>query len=138
MAKQIQAKKPVPFRFVLEELEARQPLLKPMFGCQAVYFGEKLVLFLCDLDKWAEQKGLWLPTTPEHYASLAQEFSSARAVMPGKLGKSPWLLLPASAPDFEAQALRACELILQGDPRIGRIPKQKKLKPQGGRVRKKK
>ena len=138
MAKQTRTKKPIPFRFVLDELEARQPLLKPMFGCHAVYFGEKLVLFLCDLDKWAEQKGLWLPTTPENYASLAQEFSSARLVTQDKLNKSPWLLLPVSTPDFEAQALRACELILQGDPRIGRIPKQTKLKPQGKEAGKKK
>ena len=138
MAKQTRTKKPIPFRFVLEELEARQPLVKPMFGCQAVYFGEKLVLFLCDLDKWAEQKGLWLPTTAEHYTSLVQEFSSARPLTPGKLNKSPWLLLPVGAPDFEAQALRACELILRGDPRIGRVPEQKKLKPQGKEVRKKK
>ena len=129
MAKQTRTKKPIPFRFVLEELEARQPLVKHMFGCHAVYFGEKLVLFLCDLDKWAGQKGLWLPTTPEHYASLAQGFSASRPVMQDRLGKSPWLLLPVSAPDFESQALRACELILRGDLRIGRIPEPRKLRP---------
>ena len=136
MTKQTRTKKPLPFRFVLDELEARQPLVKPMFGCHAIYLGEKLVLFLCDSDKWAEQKGLWLPTTPEHYANLAQEFASARPLMQDKVNKSPWLLLPVSAPDFEAQALRACELILQGDPRIGRIPRQSKLKPQTSEIRK--
>ena len=144
MAKQTRTKKPVPYRFVLEELEPLAPNLKPMFGCHAIYIGEKIVLFLCDRDdlldaeKVADQKGVWMATTQEAYASLAAEFSSASVKLPEELNKSPWLRLPASAPDFEAQALRACELILQGDPRIGRIPKQKKLKPQSRVVQKKK
>jgi hypothetical protein len=143
MAKQTRTKKPVPFRFVLEELEPLAPSLQPMFGCYAVYIGEQIVLFLCDRDdlldpeKVADQRGVWLATTREAYASLAAEFSTARARLPEELNKSPWLRLPTSAPDFEAQVLRACELILQGDPRIGRMPKQKRLKPQSKAVRKK-
>jgi hypothetical protein len=30
-----------------------------------------------------------------------------------------WQVLPADAKDFEEAALRACELVLAGDPRIG-------------------
>jgi hypothetical protein len=86
----------------------------------------------------ADQQGVWVATSREAYVSLAAEFSAAQARLPEELNQSPWLRLPARAPDFEAQALRACELILQGDPRIGRIPKQKKLKPQGKEIRKKK
>jgi hypothetical protein len=33
-----------------------------------------------------------------------------------------WQVLPTDAPDFESAALRACELVLAGDPRIGKIP----------------
>lgn len=127
-------KSKLPFAFVLEELESLDPLVKPMFGCHAVYVGEKLVLFLCYSEKWAAQKGLWLPTTLAQYESLAAEFSTARALAldpaQEKLNKSPWLLLPANVPEFEAQALHACELILQRDPRIGRLPQQKSLKPK--------
>src|SRR6185436_4495952 len=136
MAKQTRTKKLVPFSFVLEELEPLAPNLEPMFGCHAIYIGEKIVLFLCDRDdlldseKVADQQGVWVATTREAYASLAAEFSSAQVKPPEELNKSPWLRLPASAPDFEEQALHACELILRGDPRIGRVPKQKKLKPQ--------
>ncbi|MCU1312877.1 MAG: hypothetical protein JWM54_634, partial [Acidobacteriaceae bacterium] len=36
-----------------------------------------------------------------------------------------WQILPADAPDFESAALRACELVLRSDPRIGKIPKSK-------------
>jgi hypothetical protein len=37
-----------------------------------------------------------------------------------------WRLLPADAADFEGSVVRACELIVLGDPRIGRVPKGKK------------
>jgi hypothetical protein len=35
-------------------------------------------------------------------------------------------VLPADAPDFEANALRACELVLAGDPRIGKVPGERR------------
>ncbi|MEI9974922.1 MAG: hypothetical protein WDO73_24425 [Ignavibacteriota bacterium] len=41
---------------------------------------------------------------------------------------SGWQLLPADAPDFEESAMRACELVMARDPRIGKIPKSKKPK----------
>jgi hypothetical protein len=37
-------------------------------------------------------------------------------------GLTGWQMLPSDAPDFEEAALRACELILAGDPRIGKTP----------------
>jgi hypothetical protein len=121
--------KRIPYSFVIEELDSLDPVVKPMFGCFSIYIGDKIVLFLCELEKPPYRKGVWLATTPEYYKSLAQEFSSTLSVENPKIGKSPWLLLPAGAVDFEEQALRACELILNGDPRIGRAPKQKRLKP---------
>ena len=33
-----------------------------------------------------------------------------------------WQVLPVDAPDFEEAALRACELIVARDPRIGKVP----------------
>jgi len=33
-----------------------------------------------------------------------------------------WQVLPADAQDFEEAALRACELVLVGDSRIGKVP----------------
>jgi hypothetical protein len=36
-----------------------------------------------------------------------------------------WQVLPTDAPDFEEAALRACELILARDPRIGKVPKSR-------------
>lgn len=134
MAKHATAKLKLPFAFVLDELEMLNPLVKPMFGCYAVYVGGKLVLILCDREdvldpqKVADQQGVWLATTREAYASLAAEFPIARVKPIEALNKMPWLLLPASAPEFEAQARHACELILQRDPRIGRELKPERAK----------
>jgi hypothetical protein len=125
----IRPKKRVPFSFVIEELDSLDPIVKPMFGCFSVYIGDRIVLFLCELEKHPYQKGVWVATTPEYYKSLAREFSSTSSVENSKMGKSQWLLLPAGAEDFEEQALRACELILSGDPRIGRAAKPRRLKP---------
>jgi hypothetical protein len=122
-------KKKIPFAFALEELDAMAPLIKPMFGGFVVYIGEKMTLFLYEQEKWPGFKGVSLATTPEHYRSLAQEFSSTRDAEVQKIGKRPWLLIPAGAADFEEQVMKACELILKGDPRIGRSAEKEKLKP---------
>jgi len=121
--------KKAPFNFVLEELTPLSPILKPMFGGFVVYIREKMTLFLYDQEKLLEFKGISLATMPEHYRSLAEEFSSTRDAEPKKIGKHPWLLLPSSAADFEEQVLKACEMILNGDERIGRAPEERRLKP---------
>src|SRR5215813_5851677 len=119
----IGATKTMPFAFAHEELDAMAPLIKPMFGGIVVYIGERMTLFLYDRDKLPPQfKGVSLATTPEHYRNLAQEFSSTRDASPVKIGKHPWLHIPADAVDFEEQVLKACEMILNRDPRIGRLP----------------
>src|SRR5262252_9200428 len=123
------AKKKIPFAFALEELDALSPAVKPMFGGRIVYIGEKMTLFLYDQEKLPGFRGVSLATTVEHYRSLAQEFSSTRDAEPRKIGEHPWLHIPADAVDFEEQVLKACELILKGDPRIGREPDPKKVRP---------
>lgn len=129
----ISVKKKIPFAFALEELEALSPITKPMFGGCIVYIGEKMTLFLCDREKLPGFKGVLLATTPEDYRSLAEEFSSTRDAEPQKIGKHPWLHIPAESADFEEQVLKACELILRGDPRIGRLPEEKKTRKITGR-----
>ena len=37
-----------------------------------------------------------------------------------------WHVLPVDAADFEEAALHACDLILAGGARIGKIPKERK------------
>ena len=132
MNRHVKAKKKIPFAFAIEELDALSPAVKPMFGGFVVYIGERMTLFLYDQEKWPDFKGVSLATTPEHYRSLAREFSSTPEAEHQKIGERPWLLIPAGAVDFEEQVLKACDLILNGDPRIGRAPEEKKAKKGTG------
>ena len=93
-----------------------------MFGCLAVYVGEKIVLLLRDKPSYPSDNGVWLATTPEHHASLVQEFPNMRSIK--LLGKkvTGWQVLPADSIDFEPAVLHACKLILAGDQRIGKVP----------------
>jgi len=126
----IRQRKPVPHEFVLDALAEVQPRTNPMFGCLAVYVGEKIVLVLRDKRDGSADNGAWLATTHDHHDSLHAEFPSMRSIQ--VLGKkvTGWQVLPADDPDFEEAALRACELIVAGDPRIGKVPARKQ-KPKG-------
>ncbi|HKF25673.1 MAG TPA: hypothetical protein VKB24_06840 [Candidatus Acidoferrum sp.] len=122
----MQPRKRVPHEFVLEALAGLTPRTNPMFGCLAVYVGEKIVLILRDRrDHTAADDGVWLATSKEHHASLRRDFPSMRSIAVFGREVTGWQVLPASAPDFESAALRACELIAASDPRIGKIPRQK-------------
>ena len=106
-----------------------------MFGCLAVYVGDKIVCVLRDKrDKTAADDGMWLATTVEHHESLRRDFPSMRSIE--VLGKevTGWQVLPAAEPDFEETALRACEFIVAGDTRIGKVPASRRA--SGSRARK--
>jgi len=120
-------KKKIPFDWVLSELESLGPTTNPMFGCTAIYVGEKIVLILRERPNNAEDNGVWLATTSEHHASLRKELPSLRSIgVLGGGGETGWQILPVSEPDFEDEVLRACAMVLSEDPRIGKIPKPKK------------
>ncbi len=131
----VKPRKIVPHEFVLEAIAALSPRTHPMFGCLAVYVGEKIVLILRDKSGASADNGVWLATTREHHESLRREFPTMRSVQ--LLGKdvTGWQVLPSDAPDFEQAAVRACELILAGDARIGKIPKAKRRKARPERAK---
>jgi len=116
-------RKRVPHEFVLESLAELSPRTNPMFGCLAVYVAEKIVLILRDKTTGeATDNGVWLATTQEHHESLRHEFPNMRSIKVFGKKVTSWQNLPADAPDFEEAALRACELIISRDPRIGKEP----------------
>jgi hypothetical protein len=120
--------KKIPFEFVLEELDRVHPRVKPMFGCYAIYVDEKIVLMLRQRKDHADDNGVWLAIPHEHNPSLMKEFPCMRSVrLPGTI-ETVWQNIPVDADDFEELVLKACALIIKGDMRIGKIPKQKKKK----------
>jgi hypothetical protein len=131
----VKQRRNVPHEFVLEALSALPARTNPMFGCLAVYVGEKIVLILRDKRQGTADNGVWLATTQEHHESLRREFPNMRSIQIFGKKVTGWQVLPADATDFEEAALRACDLILAGDTRIGKIPKGRK---DSGAARKRK
>ena len=117
----VRKRKAVPHEFVLDAIAALSPWTRPMFGCLAVYVEDKIVVILRDRPGKTDN-GVWLATTEQHHEALSREFPNMRSIQ--VLGKNVtgWQVLPVDAPDFEEAALRACELIVAGDPRIGKVP----------------
>src|ERR1700722_15592619 len=122
----VKPRKPVPHEFVLDAIARLSPRTRSMFGCLAIYVQDKIVLILRDKRDQAADNGVWLATTEDQHRSLRREFPNMRSIQ--VLGKkvTGWQVLPADAPDFEEAALRACDLVLAGDPRIGKVPGQRR------------
>ena len=119
-------KKTIPFNFIIENLFSVNPIVKPMFGAYAVYVENKIVLILRDKDD--VDSGIWLATNSEYHDSLKEDFPTMRTIELFGNGVSSWQIIHKDEDDFETSANLACEFILKGDKRIGRIPKPKKSK----------
>jgi hypothetical protein len=123
-------KSPIAFDFILDYLTAASPIVKPMFGCHAVYLGDKIMIILRKKVPADTDNGVWIATDKPHHESLKKEFPAMRSIRIFGEAGSKWQLLPEESDDFESAALRLCELILKGDNRIGKIPVKKKKRAQ--------
>jgi hypothetical protein len=119
-------RKKIPYEFVLDALADLSPRTNPMFGCLAVYVDEKIVLVLREKAGASPDNGVWLATTVEHHESLRGDFPNMRSIQVFGKEVTGWQVLPADAPDFEEAAMRACELVVARDPRIGKVPKPRR------------
>ncbi len=124
------ASRKVPFPFVTDLLSPLNIVIKPMFGCHAIYLREKIMIILRQRDDHEDANGIWMATSTEHHASLKKEFPSMHSVFLLSDGKkeTEWQMIPVEADDFERSAIRICEMILKGDARVGKIPKARKKK----------
>jgi hypothetical protein len=111
---------------VLDAIATLSPRTRSMFGCLAIYVQDKIVLILRDKRDQTADNGVWLATTEDQHRSLRREFPHMRSIQ--VLGKkvTGWQVLPADAQDFEEAALHACDLVLAGDTRIGKVPKKRR------------
>ena len=127
-----------PFPFILEALTPLEPEVRPMFSGFAVYIGDKITLMLRDSLKQPADNGVWLvlsesvkPDDPR----LLRDFPSLRsiALLGGKIAH--WRLIPSDSPTFETEALHACDLLINRDPRFGRVPESRKARSPKPRAR---
>lgn len=127
MAKPI---KKIPFDFILDELFALDPVVKPMFGCHAIYIGEKIMMIMRDKIDHEDANGVWIATSYEHQPSLKKEFpaliSVAILTVPGR--ETEWQMIHKEDDNFESYVLKICSYINKGDPRFGKVPKAKRKK----------
>jgi hypothetical protein len=122
--------KAIPFDFVLEKLFGLEPVVKPMFGCHAIYVKDKIVLVVRKKSEASFDNGVWIATSREHHESLRNEFPSLRSISIFGSEETGWQNIPEDASDFEESAMHACELILKNDQRIGKVPKKKRKSPK--------
>lgn len=111
-----------------------------MFGCHAIYVDHKIMFVTRRKPVHNNSNGIWIATSHEHHESLKKDFPSLESVHvlnDGK-GETSWRLLHEDAEDFETSAIRLCELIKEGDERIGKIPKPKKKRSGKTALKKKK
>ncbi len=122
--------KKIPFDFILDELFALDPIVKPMFGCHAIYIGEKIMMIMRDKIDHEDANGVWIATLYEHHPSLKKEFpeliSVAILTVPGR--ETEWQMIHKEDDNFESYVLKICSHIKKGDPRFGKVPKTKKKK----------
>lgn len=123
----VPVKRHVPFPFVLEELDSLRPTIKRMFGFTYVYLEHKLLFSLRDSVKQPGTNGIWIYTTAEHLESLAKEFPQLPRRQLWRSGKNCWVVLASRLEDFEEYAFKACELVLKGDQRVGRVTRGSRL-----------
>lgn len=112
-----------PFSFIIDYLAHKEPVVKPMFGCHAIYIGRKIVLMLRKRPTHRSVNGIWIATGKEHHQRLKKLLPSMKSIDVLGNGETNWQMIPERAKDFESSAMTLCELILKGDPGIGKIPK---------------
>lgn len=118
--------KKIPFSFVLDLLFPIDMVIKPMFGCHAIYVKEKMMLMLRDRKDHEDANGIWFATSKVHHASLKKQFPSMTSVMILSNGKNEteWQMIHADDENFENYVTQLCEMIKKKDERIGKIPKR--------------
>jgi hypothetical protein len=128
------APRKIPFPFITDLLFPLNIIVKPMFGCHAIYVKEKIMLILRDREDHEDANGVWIATSKEHHPSLKKEFPSMHSVfiLSNGKGETEWQMIHVDDDNFESYAMRLCELVLKRDERIGRIPKKKSGSKKSG------
>jgi len=119
------ATSPLPFAFVVDELMPLRPTIRRAFGFTYLYVGDVLLCGLRDSVKKPTSNGMWLFTTRDHVDQLGAEFPELPKRYLWRSKDKAWVILPSKLEEFENYAFKACEMIVNGDRRIGRLSRGK-------------
>lgn len=117
----------IPFDFVFDYLPAGI-VTKKMFGMHYIYWGKRIMLILRRSVNEPDLNGVWVATSKEHHDSLktgVPELGAVSITQDERQGN--WLLIREDAEGFEEAAIRVCDMISHGDPRIGKATKKPPL-----------
>lgn len=111
----------VPYSFVTRALYPFRPTIKKMLGGYGLYHNKKILLFLRDRNVDLEFNGVFVATLPEFFDELQKEIHTSHMKdfdLDGS--RNSWIFISEDLPDFEQKVAIACELIKNGDERIGK------------------
>jgi hypothetical protein len=113
----------IPFDWILENLFALEPQVKPMFGAHGVYARGKIILILREKNTNTDLNGVWIATDKIYHKELMKEIPAL--IHFSMAGEEPghWLMLSSADDDFENNINTICEMLLRGDERLGRVTK---------------
>lgn len=124
--------KPIPHAFVLDELASQNARTNPMFGCLAVYVGERIVFMLRDKGASDTDNGVWISFEAEKREAVQERFPRAEQIDVFSGRVSGWLKFAAKSRDFEDDVMEACALVRANDPLLGKVPNGKRGKAKAG------
>ena len=117
----------IPYEFVFDYLP-NGVIVKKMFGMHYIYWGKKILLILRKRQNEPELNGIWIAANKQHHQSLVNEAPElAPFSVKGDDLYGNWLLIKDDAEALEEAAIKVCELIVHGDPRIGRLTEKPPL-----------
>jgi hypothetical protein len=111
----------IPYDFVFDYLPTGITV-KKMFGMHYIYLGKRIMIILRKSDNQSELNGIWVATSKEHHKSLKKNIPELGSFfIDGDERHGDWKLIADDAEDFEGAAIKICEMISHGDPRIGKL-----------------
>ena len=116
---------PLPFPFVIDELMCLRPTIRRAFAFTYLYLGELILCGLRDTVKRPGSNGMWLFTSLDYVDQLGAEFPDLPKRYLWRSKDNAWVILPSKLEEFENYAFKACEMIINGDRRIGRLSRGK-------------
>ncbi len=110
----------VPYDFVLRELYPVRPKIRKLLGCYALMNGRKILMLLRDREIEPQFNGVLVATKAEHFEALQQEIHRSRMEFDLDGEENTWIFISEDLDDFEQKVKKACEMIKNGDERIGK------------------
>jgi hypothetical protein len=110
----------VPYDFVLRELYPFRPTIRKMLGCYALLKNKEILMLLRGKETQLEFNGVFVATQPKYFDVLQQEIHTSKMEFDLDGEENSWIFISEDLDDFKQKVRKACEMIKNGDERIGK------------------